>query len=71
MWMDEPSHPSYFTRLPLVCVINTLTLHLVLIQALALRPADNTVKLGDQLRWIPSRLKYTLLSAKRKGFWRR
>ncbi|KAK0230137.1 hypothetical protein IW262DRAFT_380751 [Armillaria fumosa] len=36
-----------------------------------LRPADNTVKLGDQLRWIPSRLKYTLLSAKRKGFWRR
>ncbi|KAK0491640.1 hypothetical protein IW261DRAFT_1438763, partial [Armillaria novae-zelandiae] len=36
---------------------------------LALRPAGNTVKLGDQLRWIPSRLKYTLLSAKRKGFW--
>ncbi|KAK0443974.1 uncharacterized protein EV420DRAFT_1649080 [Desarmillaria tabescens] len=36
-----------------------------------LRPADDTVKLGDQLRWLPSRLKYTLLSAKRKGFWRR
>ncbi|PBK94002.1 hypothetical protein ARMGADRAFT_1012149 [Armillaria gallica] len=36
-----------------------------------LRPADNTVKLSDQLRWIPSRLKYTLLSAKRRGFWRR
>ncbi|KAK0207134.1 hypothetical protein DFS33DRAFT_1452950 [Desarmillaria ectypa] len=53
---------------------SSIVLHAItplLIQTPARRQADDTVKLGDQLRWIPSRLKYTLLSAKRKGFWRR
>ncbi|KAG7447808.1 uncharacterized protein BT62DRAFT_1004570 [Guyanagaster necrorhizus] len=45
----------------------------IVLQAITppLRPADNTLKLSNQIRWIPSRLKYTLLSAKRKCFWRR